>query len=115
MAIAEYAANTQLVSTTEHSIVTDTAGPDAATDDGVFQAVIDLSALADGDVFRFRVYEKAQAADTQRVVFECFFQNVQGTPNFASPALILMHGWDMTLLKISGTDRTITWSVRQIT
>jgi hypothetical protein len=31
-----------------------------------------------------------------------------------SPTLIVMHGWDATLDKISGTDRAITWSIRTV-
>ena len=32
-----------------------------------------------------------------------------------TPALVLMHGWDMTILKLAGTDRSIEWSIRQVT
>lgn len=106
---------TESVGTTEHSMTTDTSGPDTDTTVGMFQAFIDLNALASGDIFEFKVYEKARAADTQRVCYYARFANAQGQPIWVSPALILGAGWDMTLKKLSGTDRTITWSIRGAT
>lgn len=115
MAIAELYAGTQSVTNTEHSMTTDTTGPDVDTTDGIYQAFIDVSAIAAADLFRVRIYEKAQSSDTQRVVYDAYIGGPQATPNYATPALMLMHGWDMTIIKVSGTDRTITWSIRQIT
>lgn len=116
MAITEYAANTQSVGTTEHSLSTDTSGPDVDTTDGIYQCFLDLNALANGDTFEFRVYEKVQSTDTQRVAFMATFSNAQGADAaiWVSPSFILLHGWDMTLKKFAGTDRTITWSIRRI-
>lgn len=115
MAIAEYAAGSETITTTEHSLTTDTSGPDVQTDDGVYQVFLDMSALADGDVFRFAAYEKVQSSDTQRAFFTADISGAQGTEdNWVSPSFILLHGWDFTLDKITGTDRTITWSVRRI-
>lgn len=114
MAITEAFSGSETVSTTEHSLTTDTAGPDAETSDGVFQCFLDLNALAKGDVFQFRVYEKVLSSSTQRVVFEVRFANAQSEPVWVSPSLILMHGWDMTLDRISGSDRAIDWSIRKV-
>lgn len=105
---------TEAVSTTEHSLTTDTAGPDTDTTEGVFQAFLDLNALAAGDVFEFAVYEKVRTGDTQRAVYSAQFANAQSTPIWVSPTLILGVGWDMTLIKISGTDRTINWRISQV-
>ncbi len=114
MAITQLYAVTETVSTTEWSFTTDSAGPDADTTDGVFQGFFDVSALADGDVFCFRVYEKAQSAGTQRLMYEAILRNAQAEPLFVTPSLILLHGWDMTWLKVSGTDRSIEGSIRQV-
>ena len=38
---------TETISTTEHSLTTDTAGPDADTTAGVFQPFVDLASLVD--------------------------------------------------------------------
>ena len=112
MAITQYVSGTETVSTTEWSMTTDTAGPDVDTTDGVFQPFIDLNALAAGDVFEFRVYEKVLTAGTQRLVYSAAFAGPQGNPVWAGPSLMLLFGWDMTLIKISGTDRSIDWSIR---
>jgi hypothetical protein len=114
MTISEAFSGTETVGTTEHSLVTDTAAVDAETSDGIFQAFIDLNALAAGDVFQFKVYEKVLSSSTARVVYSVVFAGAQGTPIWVSPSLILLHGWDMTLDKISGTDRSIDWSIRKV-
>lgn len=121
MAIAEYVSGTETVtSSSEWSLTTDTVGPDADTTDGIFQTYLNLATLtastSDGpDVYEFRVYEKTISSSTQGLVYSAFFAGAQGAPNWVSPSLILMHGWDMTMKKISGTNRAIEWSIRQIT
>lgn len=102
---------TETVTTTEHSMTTDTSGPDADTTTGVFQAFLDLNAVAAGDTFEFKVYEKVRTGDTQRAIYSARFTGAQGTPVWASPALILGVGWDMTLKKLAGTDRAINWRI----
>ena len=114
MAITEAFTGSQDVSTSEWSMTTDSAGPDTETSDGVFQAFVDLNAAAAGDRFEFRLYEKAQSGDTQRLAYREVFDGAQTEPLFISPSFVLINGWDMTLLKIAGTDRTITWSIRKI-
>ena len=101
-------------STNEWSMTTDTAGPDADTTSGIFQAFIDLNALAVADVFEFRCYEKCRTGDTQRLVYSARFANVQAQPIWVSPTLVLGIGWDMTLKKISGTDRAIAWRISKV-
>src|SRR3990167_4980822 len=107
MAISEAYAVSETVSTTEWSLTTDTAGPDVDTNDGVYQCFLDLNALLKGDIFEFRLYEKVLSSSTQRLLFAVRFANAQSQPNWVSPSLILLHGWDMTLKKIGVTDRAI--------
>lgn len=114
MAITEHFAGSESITTTEWSLTTDTAGPDVDTTDGVFQCFLDLNLLAKGDKFTFRVYEKVGAATTQRVVFRAFLSHAQSEPIFVTPALVLMHGWDCTLVKTAGTDRVIDFSIRKV-
>lgn len=115
MAISQAFSGTETVGTTEWSLTTDTSGPDADTTDGIFQCFVDLHALAAGDTFLFKVYEKVLSGSTQFAVFQAYFTGAQAQPNWVSPSLILLHGWDMTLKKIAGTDRSIDWSIRAIT
>lgn len=114
MAISEAFSGSETVGTTEHSLTTDTSGPDVETTDGVYQAFLDLSALAAGDIFVFKVYEKVLSSSTQRLCYVATFSGVQAQPVWPSPTLILLHGWDMTLDKVSGTDRNIDWSIRKV-
>jgi hypothetical protein len=113
MAIAELYSGTEAVSTTEHSMTTDTAGPDADTTDGVFQAFLDVSDMVAADILQIRCYEKVRSGDTQRVVYEAILRDVQAEPIFVTPALVLMHGWDFTLDALAGTI-TVNWSIRQV-
>lgn len=113
MAIAELYSGTHAVDTTEWSLTTDSAGPDADTTDGVFQAVLDLSDMIAGDQLQIRVYEKCRSGDTQRVVYEAILTGAQAAPLWVSPSLILMHGWDITADALAGTI-TVLWSIRQV-
>jgi hypothetical protein len=106
--------NSGSISTSEWSITTNTAGPNVDTADGVYQAFLDLNAMAVSDVFEFKVYETVKAGGTQRLASVTRFANAQSTPAWVSPSFILGHGWDMTLKKISGTDREIVWSIRKV-
>ena len=114
MTITEYASGTETVSTTEWSLTTDTSGPDVQTDDGEYQFFLDVSTLTKADVYQFAIYEKVLSAGTQRKVFTATLANTQSEPIWVSPKLILLHGWDATLLKVSGADASITFSVRRI-
>jgi len=105
---------TETVGTTEHSMTTDTSGPDADTTAGVFAALLDLNAVAAGDSFRLAVYETCRTGDAQRLVYTAEFSGVQPSPLWAGPSLLLGVGWDMTLKKIAGTDRAINWRISKV-
>jgi len=111
-----FASFSRSISTTEWSLVSDTsAGPDVDTNAGVYEGYIDVAALVAGDEFRIRVYEKARAAGTQRLLEEWFIAGIQGSPLFITGEFLLGAGWDMTILRLAGSDRTIDWSIRQVT
>ena len=121
MAIAEFTSGTKLVDTTEWSIAdTSTANGEAystatpLTTDGVFQLWLDVNDMAAADILQIRIYEKCRSGDTQRIAAEWILRDVQATPIWVSPSLILIHGWDMTLDCIAGTSITVLWSIRQI-
>lgn len=113
MAIAEAFTNSATISSTEYSLPNNSTTLTPQTGDGVYQAFVDLANLAAGDVYDLRIYEKVTSGGTQRQVYITTFANVQPGP-FVSPTLILMHGWDVTLKKTAGTDRSIAWSIRQV-
>lgn len=114
MAIVELYTGTHAIDTNEWSLTTDTAGPDADTTAGLYQAVIDVSDMVDGDELQIRVYEKVRSGDTQRVVYTNSLSDAQLQPLLYTPPLMLLNGWDYTLDAIAGTI-TCNWSIRQLT
>lgn len=118
MAISEAYAGAQAAlatGDTEWSLTGDDTSVDAITTDGVYQCFLDLSDMAAGDFITFRVYEKAQSSDTQRVVYSTGFSHAQAVPGWASPAFTLIHGWDMTLEVTAGGTTDVSWSIRSVT
>lgn len=116
MAITVLYESSGTISTTEISLpnATTYAAGSAITTDGIYQVFLDLSALAAGDQFELKLYEKVQAAGTQRTICIFNFVGVQAAPHTVLPTMIFMHGWDVTLKKVTGTDRSIAWSIRQV-
>lgn len=113
MAITEHEAGSQTATiTTEHTL--NTTSPE--TTDGVFQFFVDLDAMAVGDVLELRVKEKCRSGDTQRTVFTSVVSNDQGADSalWASPSLVLLHGWAFTLKQTAGTGRAFPWSIRKV-
>lgn len=103
------------ISTTEYSLPADGAGPTAQTDDCVLQVFIDFGNMIAGDIYQVRLYEKYAGAGTQRLVDEWVLNGVQSKPMFVIPSVILGEGWDVTVDRIAGADRTIYWSLRKVT
>src|SRR5436190_22812534 len=103
MAISELYQNAESISTTEHSLTNNSTSIAAQTTDAIVQGFIDLNAMAAGDEYELKVYEKISSGGTQRVVYSGYFANAQAQPIFPLPSLIMMHGWDVTLKKKAGT------------
>lgn len=114
MGFTEAYSNSATISTTEYSLTNNSTTLTAITTDGVYQLFLDLNALAAGDSFQIRIYEKVQSSGTQRLVYEAIVTGAQGAPVFVAPSMVLLHGWEMTLKKLAGTDRAIPWSIRQV-
>jgi len=114
MPIAEVFSGTAAIGTTETSLVTNTAGPDAETSDGIIQAFLDVSDMVAGDILQIRLYEKARSADTQRLAKEWILTGLMAEPLWVSDSYILMHGWDFTCDALAGTI-TVNWSIRSVT
>lgn len=115
MAITEpYELDGVTVGASELSIVSGTTSLQTITDDGIYQLWIDAGVMAKGDEFRIRLYKKVEATGgTKKVFFEATLVGVQ-TEIFCTPSFVLMHGWDMTIQKIAGTDRAFDASIRKI-
>lgn len=115
MAISEpYGLDGVTVGATELSIVSGTTTLQTITDDGVYQLWVDAGAMAKGDEFIVRLYEKVEATGgTKKVFHSGTLQGVQ-TENFVTPTFILINGWDMTIQKLAGTDRAFDASIRKV-
>lgn len=107
---------TATVSTTELSITGGTSTIQTRTTEGSYVVALDMSALAANDVFEFRVLEKCLSGGSQ-LVFDYATISTQGATDAAgwmSVPYRLKHGWDFTLKKQAGTDRSISASVRKL-
>lgn len=113
MAIQElYASSSSgsTIGTTEYSLTHDSTTLQSRTTDAQIQVVVDTVNLAAGDSFELRLLEKVVSGATQREVFRSAVQYGQGI--VMTGFFTLLHGWDVTLKKLTGTDRAIIWSIR---
>lgn len=116
MAISEaYELDGVTVGASELSIVSGTTSLQTVTDAGVYQLWLDDGGnMAKGDEFKVRLYEKVEATGgTKKVFFQQTISDAQ-SEIFVTPTFILMNGWDMTIQKVSGTDRAFDASIRKI-
>lgn len=99
------------IGTAEYSLPADSTTLTAQTDDGNVSCFIDLSAMTAADQFCVRVYETVNGSG-QKVVFQAYPTGVQAELYPVGP-LMLGVGWNITVQKIAGTDRSIGWSIRR--
>lgn len=111
MAITEYSTGTYNPGSTTTTWASQD-GPETA--DGAIQVFVDLNELVAGDTVEVRVLEKVLSTSTARVVWTASFSGVQAEPNFASPVLLLMHGWSLEMRQTAGTVRDFDWSIRSV-
>lgn len=113
MAISEFASGTRTTSGGLEGSPTVIGGASNTTD-GIFQLFMDFTQLADGDLIEVRCREKCLSSGSQVVVYAAQLGNAQDEPLMAGPSLILMHGWEFDIRQISGSARSIPWSIRQV-
>lgn len=112
MAISEYRTGSATISTTEYSLVNASTTLASDTTDGVFQIYIAIDGLTGDDLYEFDVKEKIRTSDIQQSVFVGTIN--AGNSFMTLPTMIFLHGWDVTVTKLAGTDRTVRWSIRQV-
>ena len=113
MPISEHASGTRTAGTPPEASFT-ALGTSPDTTDGVYQFFIDVSNLANGDTIEIQLLEKVLSSGTARLVFEATVSNVQDEPIWASPSLVLLHGWTLQMRQTAGTARTYDWSQRKV-
>jgi hypothetical protein len=100
------------IGSTEYSLPNASTTLTPQTADAVYQIMIDVSEMTATESYEITIYEKCRSADAQRVLTGETISGVQSKPLWTLPGLILAHGWDVTMRKIGGADRTFTWSIR---
>jgi len=107
LTIPAYTLNAVTIGTTEWSITTNTAGPDNDTTDGHFDLFVGVPAAATyADLFEVALYETINAVQYKLDAFP--FRGNGAAYGIAYPGLTLGIGWDMTIKKLSGTDRALS-------
>lgn len=102
------------VGTTEYSLTSDSTVLAEQTDIGTFQVFLDLAAMTFADQYEICIKEKTRSGATQRIIYKSIITGLM-SPTWVSPALMLGIGWDVTVKKLTGTDRTVLWSIREYT
>ena len=113
MPISEAYTNTATISTTPYSLVNNSTTLASITTDGVYQVFIDSANMLTGDEYEILIKEKVRSASTQLEIYHAHLDGAQAGP-WVSPSLILIHGWDVVMTKVAGTDRSFSWSIRQV-
>lgn len=111
MALVEKYTFNASVSTTELSLTGGSSTIQARTDAGSYGVFVSTANLAKGDVFQICGYEKVISGGTQRKFASW---TISGVHDEDQPPLFfgLMHGWDFTIQRLAGADRTMVVSVR---
>jgi hypothetical protein len=112
MAINEAYSGSATIGTTPFSLPNNSTTLTPITVDGVYQVFLDLGALTLTEKYSIRVLEKVTSGGSQREIFAAVVSGA--SPSLVTPSLILLHGWDVVVTKLSGTDRSIGWSIRQV-
>lgn len=114
MTIATAFSGTAAISTTEFSLTNASVTLATRTAPGIYQVFVDLATMVAGDSYRITIYETALAAGVKRVAWTEVVNNLQAAPMWVSPSMLLMNGWEVTMTRLAGVDRSIVWSIRSV-
>jgi hypothetical protein len=70
--------------------------------------------MVSGDTYAIYRREKVIAGGTQVVGVTTSITGAQTNKIWVSDPLVLMNGWDITMKRTAGVDRSFNWSIRQI-
>lgn len=107
-----YGSSGSTIGTTEYSLTNNSTTLATKTDNVVITVWIDVTNLAAGDEYEVALYEKAYTGGTQRKITLANLVGAQTDGLFVTGSFHVAIGWDVTMKKISGTDRSIAWSIR---
>lgn len=101
------------IGTQEYFLVSQSTTQTARTTDAFAQILIDFGAMQAGDVYEWRVLEKINAGTQRTVLGPERVVGAQAAPVWI-PGIFLKDGWEVGVKQISGTARTISWSIRAV-
>lgn len=78
---------------------------------GSFEAQIDLSNMADGDVLEVRYYNQANSSSSLVQQAYMAFANAQADALPPLPAVPAVNAWKVTINQTAGTARAYQWAV----
>lgn len=81
------------------------------TTDAYYQLLVDVSAMANGDVLELSAELKVKTAGTARVVALATFRDVQTEAAAISIPIPNIYGLTFKLKQVAGTSRTFDWSI----
>ncbi len=114
MASIVRAEHTATISTSEYFLVSNSTSKVDQTNDNDVQVVVDAITALAGDSFRLRIYDEANGG-SQLVLYEAWIIGPLTAAVVHPPVPIRVgQAWEVSLLKVTGTDRSIKWSVRQL-
>lgn len=113
MAITEAYTGSATIGTTQYSLPNNSTTLTPITVDGVYQVFLDFAAMTIAEQYELVVTEKVTSGGSEREVYRAVIWGTNA-PAFVTPSLILLHGWDVRVKKLAGTDRSIGWSIRQV-
>jgi hypothetical protein len=103
------------IGTSEHYLASDSTSATYQTTTCMLQAFVDLANMAAGDSYRVRIYRKI-ATSAARTVYDATFTGAQPGP-CVTPAIAVggtSGAWEVGVVKVSGTDRSIGWSLATV-
>ena len=110
MPISIAASNSQTATlATDHTLATQ-ASP---TGGAIYQLRVDAANLVNGERVTLTLRTKARSADTERVLYQSAFENVQGEPLKDSPAIAVEAAVNLVaiLRQDGGSTKNYPWSL----
>lgn len=113
MAITDAYTGTATISTTEYSLPNNANAGALVTNTGVYQVFIDTLNMAAGDEYLIQIKNQVISGGTTRTIYSATLDGTQSSP-FVTPTLVLIYGWDVTMDLITGSAKSISWSIRKV-
>lgn len=84
------------------------------TTNGVYQAVVDLSNIANGDIIELTVQTKTLTGSSYATVFHAVYGHAMAEPVKCTPPITVPFGIKLLMKLTNGTNRNIDWSLNRL-